>query len=82
MTRRERENGEAVDKKKKWREAAEFAVVVLVTLIVFALLRRAALMKRGYAAFGGEYLLFLLPVLYYIGKGMKSTKKAGLRGSL
>lgn len=74
MTRRERENGEAVEKKKKWRGAAELAVVVLVTAAIFALGRQAALTTRGYAAFGGEYLIFLLPVLYYIGKGMKFTK--------
>jgi len=64
----------AVDKKKKRRAAVELALVILVTVAAFVLGRQFALMKRGYAAFGGEYLLILLPVLYYIGKTMKPIK--------
>jgi len=66
--------GGAVDKKKKWRAAVELALVILVTGAAFVLGKQFALMKRGYAAFGGEYLLILLPVLYYIGKTMNPPK--------
>ncbi len=64
-----------MERKRKRRAAAELAVVILVTLAAFAWGRRAALAKRGYSAFGGEYLLLLLPVLYYVGKSMRIKKQ-------
>ncbi len=53
--------------KGKW----EFAAVLLITAAAFAWGRRFSLAARGYEALGGEYLLLLLPVLYYIGKAMR-----------
>lgn len=46
----------------------ELAIVLLVTAGAFAWGKQAAQIERGYDAFGGEYLLLLLPLLYYIGK--------------
>jgi len=53
--------------KRKW----ELAAVLLITAAAFVLGRRFSLMARGYDAWGGEYLLLLLPVLYYVGKSMR-----------
>lgn len=46
----------------------ELAAVLLVTALAFSWGKQAALAERGYEAAGGEYLLLLLPVLYYVGK--------------
>ena len=48
--------------------ALELAVVLLVTTLAFAWGIRTAWMERGYEAIGGEYLLLLLPAIYYVGK--------------
>ena len=57
-------------KKGKNRAAAavELAAVLLATAAAFALGQRAALIERGYTARGGEYLLLLIPFIYYTGK--------------
>lgn len=60
-----------MDRKKKWFAAAELTAVILITAAVFVLGKRAAMMERGYSACGGEYLLILLPVIYYIVKAMR-----------
>ncbi len=46
----------------------ELAAVLLMTALAFAWGKRAALAERGYNAIGGEYLLLLLPAMYYTGK--------------
>lgn len=46
----------------------ELATVLLVTALAFAWGKQAALAERGYNAIGGEYLLLLLPAMYYTGK--------------
>ena len=46
----------------------ELVTVICVTIIVFEVGRVAATAERGYDAYGGEYLLLALPVLYYAGK--------------
>ncbi len=46
----------------------ELAAVLLMTALAFAWGKRAALAERGYTAIGGEYLLLLLPAMYYTGK--------------
>lgn len=46
----------------------ELATVLLVTTLAFAWGKQAALAERGYNAIGGEYLLLLLPAMYYTGK--------------
>ncbi len=63
-----------MDQKKK-RQAVELTAVLLVTIAAFLLCRQAALLKRGYSAIGGEYLLLLLPVLHYIGKSMRPGRR-------
>lgn len=57
-------------KKRKSRAAAavELAAVLLITAAAFAWGQRAALIERGYTAHGGEYLLLLIPAIYYTGK--------------
>ena len=46
----------------------ELAAVLLLTALAFAWGKQTALAERGYNAIGGEYLLLLLPAMYYTGK--------------
>ena len=46
----------------------ELATVLLVTALAFAWGMQTAQAERGYTAIGGEYLLLLLPAIYYTGK--------------
>lgn len=46
----------------------ELAAVLLVTALAFAWGKQTAQAERGYTAIGGEYLLLLLPAIYYTGK--------------
>lgn len=48
--------------------AVELAAVLTITAAAFAWGQRAALIERDYDARGGEYLLLLIPAIYYIGK--------------
>lgn len=48
--------------------ALELAAVLLVTALAFAWGKQTAQAERGYTAIGGEYLLLLLPAMYYTGK--------------
>lgn len=48
--------------------ALELAAVFLVTVLAFSWGKRTAQTERGYTAIGGEYLLLLLPAIYYTGK--------------
>ena len=48
----------------------ELAAVLLMTALAFAWGKQTALAERGYNAIGGEYLLLLLPAMYYTGKRM------------
>lgn len=60
-----------------------WTIVLLGTVLLFNWVRDAARLERGYEAFGGEWLLWLLPVLLWIGmdtageigKGLKKTEK-------
>ena len=58
-----------MNRKKNWAAAAvELAAVLLATAAAFAWGQWAALIERGYTARGGEYLLLLIPFIYYTGK--------------
>lgn len=58
-----------MNRKKEWIAAAvELAVVLLATVAAFAWGKRAAMIERGYTAHGGEYMLLLIPAIYYAGK--------------
>lgn len=46
----------------------EVAIVLLVTALTFAWGKQTALAERGYNAISGEYLLLILPAMYYTGK--------------
>lgn len=46
----------------------EVAIVLLVTALTFAWGKQTALAERGYNAIDGEYLLLILPAMYYTGK--------------
>lgn len=54
--------------KNRIAAAVELAAVLLITAAAFVWGQRAALIERGYTARGGEYLLLLIPAIYYIGK--------------
>lgn len=47
---------------------AEFLAVLIVTAVVFTKGLSAALAWRGYKAVGGEFMLLLLPIIYYEAK--------------
>lgn len=53
--------------------------VLLVTVAAFAWGKTTARIERGYEAIGGEYLLLLLPAIYYAGKRVLLDWIAGLR---
>lgn len=46
----------------------ELLAVLLVTVLAFAWGKQTAQAERGYTAIGGEYLLLLLPAMYYASK--------------
>lgn len=77
----ERLNIRYIQKKRAFRLAArglalyiypapliEWALVLLVTLAAFRVGIVYAYLERGYQARGGEYLLLLIPPLYYAAK--------------
>ena len=69
-----------MNRKKNWAAAAvELAAVLLATAAAFAWGQRAALIERGYTARGGEYLLLLIPAIYYTGKRIAADWIAELR---
>ena len=43
----------------------ELAAVLLITIAAFAWGVKTVRIERGYEAIGGEYLLLLLPAIYY-----------------
>ena len=65
--------------KNRIAAAVELATVLLITAAAFAWGQRAALVERGYTAHGGEYLLLLIPAIYYIGKRIAEDWIAELR---
>lgn len=48
--------------------ALELLAVLLMTALAFAWGKQTTLSERGYNAIGGEYLLLLIPFMYYPGK--------------
>lgn len=48
--------------------ACELLAVLLITGTAFMWGKGAALAERGYEAIGGEYLLLLIPAIYYTSK--------------
>ena len=58
----------------------EWALVILVTLAAFRAGVVYAYLERGYQARGGEYLLLLIPPLYYAAKRTLLDWIADLRG--
>lgn len=55
-------------KKKSRLAAAELLAVLIVTAVVFIKSGGYALAWRGYEAVGGEFMLLLLPIIYYEAK--------------
>lgn len=62
-------------KKKSRLAAAEFLAVLIVTAVVFTKGLSAALAWRGYKAVGGEFMLLLLPIIYYEAKRISAFFK-------
>lgn len=54
--------------KEKPPRGSEFLTVLIVTAVVFTKGLSAALAWRGYKAVGGEFMLLLLPIIYYEAK--------------
>lgn len=54
----------------------EFAIIMIVSLVLFSLANIKAYKERGCKAYGGEYFLLLLPIFYYLFKAIiKDFKK-------
>lgn len=45
--------------------AAKYLILTLTGIILFHMTAEAAYIERGYRAYGGEYLLLLLPLIWY-----------------
>ncbi len=54
--------------RKQISAVLELVIVLLGTALAFRLGVAVAKAERGYDAYGGEYLLLMLPALYYAGK--------------
>lgn len=65
--------------KKQVSAVLELVIVLLATALVFRLGVATAKAERGYDAHGGEYLLLMLPALYYAGKQTLQDWLADLR---
>lgn len=57
----------------------ELATVLLITAAAFQWGRTTALAEWGRETFGGEHLLLLLPIMYYLGKRVLLDWAATLR---
>ena len=57
-----------VFKRKKRYGKGELVAVLVITIIAFGWAASAARIQRGYAAFGGEYMILIFPVVYYLAK--------------
>ncbi len=57
----------------------ELAAVLLVTAAAFVWGRSEAMAEWGRETFGGEHLLLLLPIMYYVGKRILLDWIADLR---
>ena len=52
-------------KKKSRLAAVELTVVLIATAVIFALARSYGVVERGNNAQGGEFMLLLIPIIYY-----------------
>lgn len=57
-----------VFKRKKRYGKGELVAVLVITIIAFGWAASAARIQRGYAAFGGEYMILVFPAVYYLAK--------------
>lgn len=57
----------------------ELIIVLCVTVIAFEFGCAAAMAEQGYEAYGGEYLLLMIPAIYYPGKKTVQDWLANIR---
>lgn len=50
---------------KTRKRAIKWAAIVVIALLLFTIAKSAALRERGYEGIGGEYMILLLPAIYY-----------------
>lgn len=55
-------------KRKSRLAAVELLGVLTATAVLFVKAQSVALASRGYFAIGGEFMLLLLPIIYYLAK--------------
>ena len=51
-----------------FKKIIKIAAIIAATWIIFRIGQALAFRERGYVAYGGEYLLLLLPLFWKIGK--------------
>ena len=62
---------------KKIPQILKWIGIIILALIIFCYAKESAYIQRGYSAVGGEYLLLLLPLAWYLTENnIKETKKA------
>jgi len=64
------------------RKVLHLLLVIAVTLALFLLAREAAYAERGYEAIGGEYMVFLLPLIFYAVRQSIADTRAALKEPL
>ena len=52
-------------KRKNRFGAIKWAAIVAASILLFTIAKSAALHERGYEGIGGEYMILLLPAVYY-----------------
>ena len=66
-------------KKRQARRVIFWALIVFGTSFCFFWAKDAALAARGYQAIGGEWLLWLIPGLLWVGLDTKREIKRGIK---
>ena len=61
--------------KKNLKFIIKWAVVLLVSVLLYKLCHHIATLDRGYEAFGGEMFMFLIPFFVWIAPEFKKSLK-------
>ena len=71
----------AIARRQRIQVILKYAILSVLGIVLYFAGRKIAYMERGYFAMGGETLVFLLPVFYYIVSTMARDAIAEFRKS-
>ena len=60
---------------KKYKKIIKWFLIILLSVLLFALSNKFASLSRGYNAVGGEIFMLLIPFAVWIAPKMKGAKK-------